>query len=307
MIFSTLGELPLWLAAHPCVFAAVLFGFGLLIGSFLNVVILRLPPRMEWKWRHEAKMFLADEALDGPSSTQQGDNVPEISGSEPPDLVFPPSRCGTCGHHIKPWENIPVISFLMLGGKCSSCKTRLSWQYPMVELLTGALFVACGLAFGVSGYMLAALIGVCLLIAMSAIDFRTQLLPDELNFPFLWLGLIVAAMGMAHAPSASQAIWGAVVGYLSLWTIFWGFKLLTGKDGMGYGDFKLLAGLGAWCGAKSIISIALLACVMGVIVGVLSIMRGRDRAIPFAFGPYLAMAGIVEILFNGWLWRLLGV
>lgn len=299
-----------WLQAHPGAAAILVGAFGLLIGSFLNVVILRLPKRLQWSWHREARQYLAEEAMEGGEDALPGAQAPDpgVGETAPPDIVFPESRCASCGHKIRAWENIPVISFFFLRGKCASCKTKLSWQYPAVELLTGVLFAVASLVLGLGWPLVFTLVAIALLVAMAGIDFHTQLLPDQLTFPFLWLGLIGAAIGIAGLPSATGAIFGAMAGYLSLWSIFWLFKIVTGKEGMGYGDFKLMAGLGAWCGAKALIPIALVACVLGVAIGVFMIaVRGRDKRAPFAFGPYLALAGLVELLAGGWLWRMLGV
>lgn len=288
-----------WLQANPIVAALIVGMFGLLVGSFLNVVILRVPARLAWAWKREAQAYLAEEGQENAEAATED--------QEPPGIVRPHSRCGHCGHRIRAWENIPVVSFLQLGGKCSACKTRLSWQYPLVELATGLLFAAATLMLGLSWPLLFTLAAIGLLIAMAGIDFHTQLLPDQLTYPFLWLGLIAAGLGIAGLPSPTGAIFGAIAGYLSLWSIYWLFKLVTGKEGMGYGDFKLMAGLGAWCGAQALIPIALVACALSVAVGGAMIFRGRDRSVPFAFGPYLACAGLIELLAHGWLWRALGV
>lgn len=284
-----------WLQNNLFIVAGFMGFIGLLIGSFLNVVIFRLPKRLEWQWKEEARLFIEDE------------NSPQQQNTEEPPSIVPHSRCSNCGHKIRPWENIPVVSYIFLRGKCSSCKTKLSLQYPLVELATGLLFALATLTLGIGWPLAFALVGISLLIAMTGIDFNTQLLPDQLTYPFLWIGLAGAAAGVSSFPSAPAAILGALIGYLSLWSIFWLFKLVTGKEGMGYGDFKLMAGLGAWCGAQALIPIALVACALGIIVGVIMILRGRDKRVPFAFGPYLALAGLIEILAGGWLWRLLGI
>jgi len=280
------------LAQFPVFFLTSLAILGLLIGSFLNVVILRLPPRMEWAWKQEARDFL---------------DLQESQESKPLGLVVEGSRCPHCSHALSWWENLPVVSYLLLRGKCRSCKTRISPQYPLVEALTSVLFVGCGLAFGPSYYLLATLVLVALLVAASGIDFRTTLLPDTLVFPMLWLGLAVAAMGLPGSIAPSQAIWGALVGYLSLWGVYWAFKLLTGKEGMGYGDFKLLAALGAWCGVESLLSLVLISTIAGSVIGGLSILiQGRDKATQFPFGPYLAIGGLVELFWRGGLMGLVG-
>ena len=286
-LITTLGN-------HPYAFAVYMGLMGLLIGSFLNVVILRLPPRMEWQWRQEAHDFL------------------EITNSSPAakppmGVVVERSRCPSCQHQLSWWENLPLVSFLLLRGKCRQCKTAISWQYPLVEAITGVLFALCALQFGPSLYFLAALIFVGLLVAASGIDFRTTLLPDSLVFPLLWLGLLVSALHLPQAPDPSQAVFGAALGYLSLWSVYWVFKLLTGKEGMGYGDFKLLAALGAWFGPSSILSIILVSTIVGAIYGGVSMAIKNDgKSVPFAFGPFLAAGGLLELFSPGWLWDFLG-
>lgn len=266
----------------PALAAGVAGLFGLLVGSFLNVVILRLPPRMEWAWKQEAR-----EALE----------LPPDPSPAPPGIVRRASACPKCGHRLRPWENIPVISWLMLRGRCSNCGTAISLQYPAVELITGIAFAYVVWHFGATAQGLMALVFTGLLIAMSGIDLRTTLLPDSLTLPLLWLGLLASTFGLFVAPV--QAIAGAAMGYMSLWTVFQAFKLLTGKEGMGYGDFKLLAALGAWCGVSGLLPIILLSSVIGAIVGGLYLtLRGRDRATPIPFGPFLAAAGFVQFLWG---------
>jgi len=275
------------LALFPGFFLTSLIILGLLIGSFLNVVILRLPKRMEWQWRQEATDFLGLEE-------------PHGSNQKPLGLVVESSRCPHCNHHLSWWENLPLVSYLLLLGKCRSCKTPISFQYPLVEAITAGLFVACGLAFGPSYYLLASLVLVSLLVAAAGIDFKTTLLPDTLVYPMLWLGLTAAALGLPGAVTPAQSILGALVGYLSLWSVYWLFKLLTGKEGMGHGDFKLLAALGAWCGISSLLPIVLVSTLVGALIrGITILVQGRDRATQFAFGPYLAIAGLVEIFWRG--------
>ena len=270
------------LQASAALSAAVALAFGLLVGSFLNVVILRLPPRLEWQWRRDSREIL---------------ELPEHYEPAPPGIVVQRSACPKCGHKLAPWENIPVISFLMLRGQCRGCGSPISWQYPLVELATGLLFAACMWRFGFSAEGLAALVFTGLLVAMSGIDLRTTLLPDQLTYPLLWIGLGLATMTLFVSPV--QAIFGALAGYLSLWSVYWAFKLLTGKEGMGHGDFKLLAALGAWCGVGGILSIVLMSSMIGAIVGSLWIgLRGRDRATPIPFGPYLAAAGWVQLMWG---------
>jgi leader peptidase (prepilin peptidase)/N-methyltransferase len=270
------------LIAYPALAIASAAVLGLLIGSFLNVVILRLPPRMEWQWKRDAREVL---------------ELPEDPSPAPPGIVVKGSHCPKCGVGLKPWHNIPVVSWLALRGRCHGCGTAISLQYPAVELITGVLFAAVVWQLGVSWQALAALAFTAVLVAASGIDLRTTLLPDDLTLPLLWLGLLISIPALFVDPI--QAIWGAAAGYLSLWSVYWGFKLLTGKEGMGYGDFKLLAALGAWCGASGIIPILLMSSVIGAIVGSLWLsLKGRDKATPIPFGPYLAAAGWVQFLWG---------
>lgn len=262
---------------------AAVFVFGLLIGSFLNVVILRVPPRLMWAWRRDAR-----DALD----------LPADSEPQPPGIVVKGSACPKCGHALRWYENIPLISWVALRGKCSACKTPISIQYPIVELLTGLAFAACVWRFGVGQEALAAIVFTGLLIALAGIDWHTTLLPDDLTFPLLWLGLGVSLSTLFVSPQS--AILGALVGYLSLWSVFHVFRLLTGKEGMGYGDFKLLAALGAWCGVSAILPIVLLSSLVGAVIGGAGLaIQGRDRASPIPFGPFLAIAGWIWLLFGG--------
>lgn len=257
---------------------------GLLIGSFLNVVILRLPERMTWQWRRDSRELLGIDA----SATES---------PEPPDIVFKRSHCPKCGQQLSAWENVPLISYLALRGRCRSCHTAISMQYPAVELLTGIAFALVVWQFGATLQALSALIFTGILIAAAGIDWRTTLLPDDLTLPLLWIGLAATLIPLFVEPKA--AILGAIAGYLSLWLVFWAFKLLTGKEGMGYGDFKLLAALGAWCGVGGILPILLLSSMVGALLGTMAILiQGRDRAQPIPFGPYLAVAGWIQLLWG---------
>jgi leader peptidase (prepilin peptidase)/N-methyltransferase len=260
--------------------------FGLLLGSFLNVVILRLPARLEWQWREDCRHAIAE---------WEGSEPPESTSDRPPGIVVERSHCPHCGHNLSAWENIPLLSFLALRGRCRKCGTAISWQYPVVELLTGVLVAVCVWRFGSGLEAVAAIAFTGLLVAASGIDLRTTLLPDQLTYPLLWLGLLVSLMSGGVSPES--AIVGAVVGYLALWSVYWGFKLLTGKEGMGYGDFKLLAALGAWGGVAAILPIVLMSSVIGAVVGSLWLMwRGKSSATPIPFGPFLAAAGWVQIV-----------
>jgi len=261
---------------------AGLFGlFGLMIGSFLNVVIYRLPKMMQRQWAAEVA-----DCAGQPAPAQERFNI-----------VTPRSRCQQCGHPIGWHENIPILSYIFLGGKCSACKTRISLRYPLVELVTGLLFAFCGWRWGLTPQAAAWCAFAALLVCLFLIDMDTQLLPDDLNYPLLWLGLIASVQGWTGTP-LDRAIWGAVAGYLSLWLIYWGFKLLTGKEGMGYGDFKLFAALGAWLGADYLLAVLLLSSVVGAVFGGISLLVGRlaNRDVPIAFGPFLAGAGLLCML-----------
>ena len=262
---------------------------GLLVGSFLNVVIYRLPKMMEREWRIQCVDFLgADKIIDDATK-----NAP----AEKFNLVTPNSTCPSCGHKIKPWENIPVISYLFLRGKCSACKTSISIRYPIIEAVTGIFSAVAVYIFGPTTAGLACLIFTWCLIALTMIDFDTQLLPDSITLPLLWLGLIANSFGLFT--SLDSALWGAIGGYLSLFSVYWLFKLLTGKEGMGFGDFKLLAALGAWLGWQMLLQIIMLSAFAGAIIGIgMIVIRGRDKNIPIPFGPYLAIAGWIALMWG---------
>jgi leader peptidase (prepilin peptidase)/N-methyltransferase len=254
---------------------------GLLIGSFLNVVIYRLPIMMQ----RESDNYVAHES---------GRELPH---PERFNLILPRSACPHCGHQITALENIPVISYLVIGGKCTGCKAPISKRYPAIEAITGILsaFVIWHFGSGLAG--LSAMIFVWLFVAMTFIDADTQLLPDDLTLPLLWLGLIINLYS-THA-SLENAVIGAAVGYLSLWSIYWLFKLATGKEGMGYGDFKLLAALGAWMGWSMLPLIILLSSAVGATIGILMIVLGKlGKGKPIPFGPYLAIAGLVALVWG---------
>ena len=291
-------------------FDAVLAGvLGLLIGSFLNVVIYRTPVMMYREWLSDAVANLMTSKdvpslwslVFGPKATPPegleaaADKAAVAIEKLPPfDLTRPASRCGACGHKIRWYQNIPVLSYLFLRGRCASCKTSISPRYPLVELVTGALFALCGWRFGLTptGALWAAF--AALLICQFLIDFDTQFLPDSLNYTLLWLGLVGAAMGWTGV-ALSSAVWGAVFGYLSLWLVYHAYRLVTGKEGMGYGDFKLLAALGAWLGADYLIAIILVSSLVGAVIGLTLRFVGKlaHKDIPIAFGPFLAGAGLV--------------
>ena len=260
------------------VFALVV---GLCVGSFLNVVIHRLPKMLERGWKAQCA---------------------ELNGETPLveltyNLVVPRSACPACGQQITAWQNIPVVSWLMLRGRCAGCRTPISIRYPLVEVLGALVAVSAIGRFGVTPAGIAACVLLWSLLALTMIDFDTQLLPDNITLPLMWLGLIVNIGGtFATLPNA---VIGAVAGYLSLWTIYWLFKLIRGKEGMGYGDFKLLAALGAWLGWQVLPVIVLLSSVVGAAIGItLMVFKGRDHSIPMAFGPYLAIAGALALFFG---------
>ena len=265
----------------PAILLTVAGIFGLLVGSFLNVVIFRLPKMLEKEWQTDCA-----ELLDvSPPETAK------ISLSQPA------STCPACGHKIRAWENIPVISYLLLKGRCSSCQNGISARYPIIEALTGILSIWVAWHFGFSWQTTAVLLLSYVLIAMSFIDFDHQILPDNLTLPFVWLGLFLNLFGLFT--DLESAVIGAIAGYLSLWIVFWIFKIITGKQGMGYGDFKLLAVFGAWLGWQYLPQIILLSSFVGSVIGIsLIIFRGRDRNIPIPFGPYLAIAGWIAVLYG---------
>lgn len=264
-------------------FDATVFGvLGLLIGSFLNVVIYRLPMMLEAQWKAECA---------------------ELSGKESPaaetfNLMVPRSRCQKCDHQIRWYENIPVVSYLFLRGKCSACATPISLRYPLVELTTGALFFYCAWKWGATPTALVWSGFAASVLALAFIDWDTTLLPDDVTLPLLWSGLIAAALQWT-SPTLSAAMWGAVAGYLSLWLVYWAFKLVTGKEGMGFGDFKLFAALGAWFGWQALVPIILMASVIGAIVGIAMKFSSGLRAGGYVpFGPFLAGSGLTAMIFG---------
>jgi leader peptidase (prepilin peptidase) / N-methyltransferase len=256
--------------------------FGLAVGSFLNVVILRLPPRLEWQWRRDSREVLGE---------------PDLYDPPPPGIVVEPSHCPHCKHKLAWWENVPVLSYLALRGRCRHCRTPISPQYPLVELVTMLLVLACVWRFGFGWRGFGAMVLSSFLVALSGIDLRTRLLPDQLTLPLLWLGLIACIENLYIGQKS--ALLGVMAGYFSLWSVYWLFKQLTGKEGMGHGDFKLLAALGAWVGLKGILPTILVSSLTGAIVGSIWLAaKGRDRATPIPFGPYLAFAGWVTFFWG---------
>jgi leader peptidase (prepilin peptidase) / N-methyltransferase len=263
--------------------------FGLLVGSFLNVVIHRVPKMMENQWAAEAT-----EVMQSLGKLPMDESAQVGSVTEKYNLVTPASTCPHCGHKIRSWENIPVVSWLFLGGKCSSCKAPISFRYPFVELLTGALAGLAAWKFGASWQLAGALAFTFALVALTWIDLDTQLLPDSITLPLLWLGLLLNVRG-TFVP-LQEAVIGATLGYLVLWSIYWLFKLVTGKEGMGYGDFKLLAAIGAWFGWTVLPMVILLSSVVGLVAAVgLMLFKGHQRSQPIPFGPYLAAAGLLAL------------
>jgi leader peptidase (prepilin peptidase) / N-methyltransferase len=256
---------------------------GLCIGSFLNVVIHRLPRMLDRGWRAQCADLSGEPAAELPRY----------------NLITPRSQCPSCGHPISAFENIPVVSFLLLRGRCSACSAPISARYPLVELLTAALTVAAVLRFGVAPAALAACLLLWSLIALTFIDFDAQLLPDNITLPLLWAGLLVNATGVLAGVSLRDAVFGAAAGYLFLWTVYWLFKLVRRKEGMGYGDFKLLAALGAWLGWQMLPLIVLLSSLVGAAIGIgLVVFKGRDHHVPLAFGPFLAIAGALALFYG---------
>jgi leader peptidase (prepilin peptidase)/N-methyltransferase len=267
---------------QPILYLGTLFVFGSVVGSFLNVVIYRLPVMMQREWRHDCLEFLE----------QPGD-----SDTEKFNLNVPRSRCGNCGHQITVIENIPVVSYLVLGGKCSSCKISISAQYPLVELFTALVSVIVGWHFGVSLQALAALFLTWCLIAASGIDIGHKLLPDNITLPLLWLGILLSLFNVFV--DLETSIIGAMAGYMSLWSVFMLFKLVTGKEGMGYGDFKLLAMLGAWLGWQPLLVVILTSSIVGATVGIaMIVLKKTSRGTQIPFGPYLAAAGWITLLWG---------
>ena len=288
-----LNDVVLLYSSSPALFAGSVFLIGLIVGSFLNVVIYRLPIMLEREWRSQAADVLA---------------AGSTSVSEPTHARFtlstPRSACPKCKAPITAWQNIPVVSWLMLRGRCASCKTTISARYPLVELATGVLSAWVAWHFGFGAPAACALLITWSLIALTGIDIDHQLLPDNITLPLMWAGLVAAvamgpAVGAALPVSLKDAVIGAVAGYVSLWLVFHAFKLVTGKEGMGYGDFKLFAALGAWLGWKLLPLVIILSAATGAVLGILLIaLRGRDRSAPMPFGPYLAAAGWLAMMYG---------
>jgi leader peptidase (prepilin peptidase)/N-methyltransferase len=267
----------------PTFFIAFTFVLSLLVGSFLNVVIYRLPIMMKRGWEDEIFAY------------QNPDKEPPVRDTF--NLIKPDSSCPKCQHKIRAWENIPVLSYLFLGGKCSNCKTSISMRYPSIELLTGVLSAWVAWQLGYAPITLAFIFGTWLLVAMTFIDIDEMLLPDTLTLSFLWLGLVVTAIFQVE--QLQDAVFGAAAGYLSLFIVYWAFKLATGKEGMGFGDFKLLAAIGVWVGWQHLPIVILLSSVVGAVVGIaLMIVQRKGGSVAIPFGPYLAAAGFLTMLYG---------
>lgn len=272
------------LQSSPVFFYTVLGILGLLVGSFLNVVIQRLPQMMENEWREECRRLLEDA-------------IPESGNKEKFNLIIPRSRCPHCGHKITALENIPILSYILLRGKCSECRKTISLRYPIIELTSAAIAVFLGIHFGFGVQVLTAILLSWALLAMSVIDIDHQLLPDDITLTFLWIGLLVNIFGIFT--DVYSSLIGAMAGYGILWTVYILFKAVTGKEGMGYGDFKLLAMLGAWLGWQQLPVIIILSSLCGAIVGVgLMMFRNLNKSHPIPFGPYLAAAGWISMIWG---------
>jgi leader peptidase (prepilin peptidase)/N-methyltransferase len=281
---------------RPAVLIALTAGLGLLVGSFLNVVIYRLPLMLQREWRQQCCEFLElDE--------QKFNKADPVAKHKVFTLAKPDSHCPLCNAPVRAWQNVPMVSYVLLGGRCASCKASISLRYPLVEAATGLLSALLAWQFGATLLTLALLVFTWSLIALTMIDVDHQLLPDNITLPLLWLGLLVNTLLPAGLASPGDAVLGAGLGYLLLWSLYWAFKLLTGKEGMGYGDFKLLAALGAWMGWQSLLLIVILSSLVGAVVGIgLLVLRGRNRPIPF--GPCLAGAAYIALLWGEPLQRL---
>jgi leader peptidase (prepilin peptidase) / N-methyltransferase len=302
-----LNDVALLYSTSPALFAGSVFLLGLIVGSFVNVVIYRLPTMLEREWRTQAAEVLSGGSAATPGATAE----PRLT------LSTPRSACPKCKAPITAWQNIPLVSWLVLRGRCASCKTKISVRYPFVELATGILSAWVAWHFGFGLPAACGLLITWSLIALTGIDIDHQLLPDNITLPLLWAGLVAAVaigpiVGVAVPVSATDAVIGAAAGYVSLWLVFHAFRLVTGKEGMGYGDFKLFAALGAWLGWKLLPLVIILSAATGAVLGILMIaLRGRDRSAPMPFGPYLAAAGWIAMMYgdsllNGYL-RLSGL
>jgi leader peptidase (prepilin peptidase)/N-methyltransferase len=271
------------ISENPALYLSGALVLGLIVGSFLNVVILRLPARLEHDWQCQCRELLEIEDPD--------------AGKAPPDLVFTRSHCTNCGHVIRAHENIPLLSYLILRARCSACGTRISVRYPLIELATGLLFLVAALHFGPTTQAIAALGLTAVLVALTGIDADTQLLPDNITLPLLWAGLLLSLFNVFTDPVSS--IIGAIAGYMSLWSIYQLFRVLTGKEGMGYGDFKLMGALGAWMGWQMLPLVILLSSLVGAIIGLLLMaLKRHEKGSPMPFGPFIAAAGWIALIWG---------
>lgn len=271
-----------WAGEHAGLFILIITILGLLIGSFLNVVIHRVPMMMQKEWHRDCCELL---------------EIENQEKSESYNLIKPNSHCPKCKSEIKPWQNIPIISYLILRGKCANCSTPISIRYPLIEAITALLSGIIAWQFGATDQAFALLLMTWALIALTMIDIDHQLLPDNITLPLMWLGILLNTQGIfTDLPSS---VWGAMAGYMSLWSVYWLFKLLTGKEGMGFGDFKLLAALGAWLGWQALPLIIILSSFVGAAIGIIGILvQGKDKSTPIPFGPYLAIAGWIAFLWG---------
>ena len=280
------------LSARPAFLLTVSVILGLLVGSFINVVVYRLPIMLQRDWSEQCCDYLEIE-----------NTIPDSNESSAKFKVFnlqkPNSHCPLCNHKIRPWENVPVLSYLFLRGNCSSCKAKISMRYPSVEFVSGVLSGLVAFHFGATWLTMALMLLTWALIALTLIDFDHQLLPDNITLPLIWLGLLVNTIDLGLGVTLRDAVIGAVAGYLALWIVYWAFKLTTGKDGMGYGDFKLLSALGAWMGWQSLLPIVILSSLVGAVFGIgMIILQGRDKSVPMPFGPFLAGAGFIMLMWD---------
>ncbi|CAH0534437.1 Type 4 prepilin-like proteins leader peptide-processing enzyme [Vibrio stylophorae] len=268
---------------YPWTYPFLITFFGLLVGSFLNVVVYRLPIMMKKQWQAEVEEYQQQPQEDLPEGTF--------------NLVVPRSRCPQCNHAISALENIPVISWLCLGGKCRSCKSPISKRYPTVELISAIMALTVAWVLPFSYWSLALVFATFALISLTLIDLDEMLLPDQITLPLMWAGILLALLNLSPL-SLEQSVIGAMAGYLSLWSVYWAFKLLTGKEGMGYGDFKLLAALGAWGGWQILPLVILISSLLGAVVGVIMMRRNPEQGGAIPFGPYLAAAGWIALLWG---------
>jgi leader peptidase (prepilin peptidase)/N-methyltransferase len=282
----------------PAAFVSACLILGLMVGSFLNVVIHRLPKMMELGWRQQcAELSQSDAQSDVDHSPSPANAEGEPATHTPYNLIVPRSACPHCNHAISAWENIPIVSYLLLRGKCKGCGAAISPRYPVVEAISGMLCAFAAWHFGFGPAAAGALLLIWTLLALTAIDFDTQLLPDDITLPLLWAGLLFNLFGVFT--NLPNAVLGAVIGYLALWIVYWLFKFATGKEGMGYGDFKLLAALGAWLGWQMLPLIILLSSLVGAVVGItLIVALKHGRNIPIPFGPYLAGGGLIALFWG---------